>query len=270
MIFADGSADALLSHEDVPGFGTVAITDVPAFVLKDGIDLHSFINFEFLPRPVRGSDPAERRLLWHWSGASQAIELAPNGESLTLISPFGEVSALPQQVPGPQYLSMTHLEPEDVGQHRHFMQFLLDDSPTAAVGAYGFFTRFLVAPYQPSDPLLVVFNNGLDGASLMMAARAINAAASEAVLPAGDFNSDGTVDAADYVLWRKGGAVPRTPQNYALWRANFDKTSGSGASISTAGVPEPGTYVLAAGALLAAVLRMPRLPRRFPVTTKRK
>jgi hypothetical protein len=38
----------------------------------------------------------------------------------------------------------------------------------------------------------------------------------------GDFNLDGTVDAADYVRWRK---TDNTPANYTLWRANFGNTS---------------------------------------------
>jgi PEP-CTERM motif len=45
----------------------------------------------------------------------------------------------------------------------------------------------------------------------------------------GDYNNNGTVDAADYVLWRKGGPLPNegatpgstTPEDYNVWRANF-------------------------------------------------
>jgi autotransporter-associated beta strand protein len=36
----------------------------------------------------------------------------------------------------------------------------------------------------------------------------------------GDFNADGKVDAADYVVWRKGGAA-FTPADYDDWRENF-------------------------------------------------
>jgi hypothetical protein len=53
----------------------------------------------------------------------------------------------------------------------------------------------------------------------------------------GDFNGDGTVDAADYVVWRKG---PATEEDYALWRMNFGLTSEPpGASLGSALVPEP-------------------------------
>jgi hypothetical protein len=50
----------------------------------------------------------------------------------------------------------------------------------------------------------------------------------------GDFNADGSVNAADYAWIRKLG---NTPQNELLWRTHFAE-SNPGASLS-AGVPEP-------------------------------
>jgi hypothetical protein len=53
----------------------------------------------------------------------------------------------------------------------------------------------------------------------------------------GDFNFDGTVNTADYIVWRNNGWGPL---NFSTWRANIGATySGSGAA-----VPEPGTSVL--------------------------
>jgi autotransporter-associated beta strand protein len=68
----------------------------------------------------------------------------------------------------------------------------------------------------------------------------------------GDFNGNGTVDAADYVLWRKGGPLQNeidTPgtvngQDYLDWRSQFGKPPGSGSSLSAAAVPEPSTLML--------------------------
>ena len=58
----------------------------------------------------------------------------------------------------------------------------------------------------------------------------------------GDYNNNGTVDAADYVVWRKTNG---TPAGYNLWRANFGQTAGSGAGANaSAAVPEPATLVL--------------------------
>ncbi|HEY3394943.1 MAG TPA: hypothetical protein VGK58_19720 [Lacipirellulaceae bacterium] len=64
----------------------------------------------------------------------------------------------------------------------------------------------------------------------------------------GDFNSDGKVDAADYVVWRKtDGAQP----GYDMWRTNFGRTAGAGSSLGGSAVPEPGTIGLGLLTLLA-------------------
>jgi hypothetical protein len=58
----------------------------------------------------------------------------------------------------------------------------------------------------------------------------------------GDFNGNGTVDAADFLMWRKGLVVPDTQANYDLWRAHFGETlQGGAASSNSAAVPEPGS-----------------------------
>jgi len=60
--------------------------------------------------------------------------------------------------------------------------------------------------------------------------------------PAGDYNNDGTVDAADYVVWRK---TDGTQAGYNFWRANFGQPAGSGAGAGAiVAVPEPTTLVL--------------------------
>jgi hypothetical protein len=74
---------------------------------------------------------------------------------------------------------------------------------------------------------------------------------------AGDFNSDGKVDAADYVTWRKsnntnnalpndnGLSTPIGAAHYNLWRANFGAGAGSGSGlVGASNVPEPATIVM--------------------------
>jgi hypothetical protein len=84
------------------------------------------------------------------------------------------------------------------------------------------------------------------------------------VVPAGipgDYNNNGVVDAADYVLWRKNpGAYGGDPAGYTTWRTNFGTHSGSGSGLGTSAVPEPATIALAG--LIASVLVVPRR-RRF-------
>jgi hypothetical protein len=71
------------------------------------------------------------------------------------------------------------------------------------------------------------------------------------VLPAGDFNADGTVNAADYVVWRNGLGTRYTQADYNTWRSHFGQTAGSAGatagltSSANAAVPEPGTAAVA-------------------------
>lgn len=86
----------------------------------------------------------------------------------------------------------------------------------------------------------------------------------EAAGLSGDFNNDGTVDAADYTLWRDNlGAADESSINnlgdgnngvdsadYALWKGNFGMTAGGG---SGSAIPEPASasMVLLAGIALS-------------------
>jgi hypothetical protein len=75
----------------------------------------------------------------------------------------------------------------------------------------------------------------------------------------GDYNNNGVVDAADYVVWRNAGATYTLPNDstpgtvntadYDAWRANFGNPPGSG---SSSAVPEPATVALLALGLIGA------------------
>jgi hypothetical protein len=58
-----------------------------------------------------------------------------------------------------------------------------------------------------------------------------------------DFDRDGDVDAADYVVWRK---VDGTQAGYDTWRAHFGESGGRSAIVSTSSttVPEPASLML--------------------------
>jgi hypothetical protein len=72
----------------------------------------------------------------------------------------------------------------------------------------------------------------------------------------GDFNRDGVVDAADYVVWRNGLGTTYVQADYNLWRAHFGRSPNSTSvqpaseSISAA-VPEPSMWMLILAAGLA-------------------
>jgi Phosphodiester glycosidase len=78
-------------------------------------------------------------------------------------------------------------------------------------------------------------------------------------LPNGDYNQDGRVEAADYVVWRK----PIGSQfAYDAWRQRFGAVAGSNPGQGAA-IPEPATCILAALAALAMLAKTsPTRPER--------
>ncbi len=68
----------------------------------------------------------------------------------------------------------------------------------------------------------------------------------------GDFNHDGAVNAADYLVWRKGMGTTYTQSDYNTWRQNFGVSLAGGTDLVGAEVPEPATFVLMTLALTAA------------------
>jgi hypothetical protein len=73
----------------------------------------------------------------------------------------------------------------------------------------------------------------------------------------GDYNGNGIVDAADYVVWRDGYGSEYTQADYDVWRARFGAVSGAGgAARSPRGpVPEPYSLLLAAVSFLGMMLQ---------------
>jgi hypothetical protein len=90
----------------------------------------------------------------------------------------------------------------------------------------------------------------------------------------GDYNNNGAVDAADYVVWRNGGPLQNevagvspgevTAEDFAAWRERFGNGTpapAGGSALSASAVPEPGTFVyLVAAALGIAFVGANRRP----------
>jgi hypothetical protein len=85
----------------------------------------------------------------------------------------------------------------------------------------------------------------------------------------GDYNQNGVVDAADYIVWRKrsgsGTSLPNDdtpgvgPDDFTRWRAHFGQTvsgNGSGSNLLAGiNVPEPSCLGLLVGALILSGVR---------------
>ncbi len=72
----------------------------------------------------------------------------------------------------------------------------------------------------------------------------------------GDYNHNGIVDAADYVVWRNGLGTTYTQNDYNVWRAHFGQTAGDGVGAGTSAVvPEPTTMVMLISATLVTCSR---------------
>ncbi len=75
----------------------------------------------------------------------------------------------------------------------------------------------------------------------------------------GDFNLNGVVDSADYVVWREGLGTTYTQNDYNVWRTHFGQTAGSGSGvIANAAVPEPAfIMMLMVGTVASCFYRLP-------------
>jgi hypothetical protein len=89
----------------------------------------------------------------------------------------------------------------------------------------------------------------------------------------GDFNHDGQVDSADYIVWRRSigqtGASLAADSNgdyqvnaadLAAWRAHFGQAvsaAGAGAAIESGAIPEPAAFALALmGIIICIAIRV--------------
>jgi hypothetical protein len=104
------------------------------------------------------------------------------------------------------------------------------------------------------DPVIVTYTNTTPNENLAETDRdfPINGLIIVPSLPDSDadFNSDGHVDAADYVAWRKLGI--NGGQGYADWKMTFGTVVDNGGAWSGT-VPEPSVWVLIGFALAAVV-----------------
>jgi hypothetical protein len=127
-----------------------------------------------------------------------------------------------------------------------------------------------INPAALTDETDLEFEYHIAGGDSMTGGVVFTASAGVAPLT-GDYNGNGTVDTADYIVWRKnigagslnnrgaGITGPVGPADYDFWRSTFGTNSGGSSGLiaaTAATVPEPGAVtLLAAVATALAIIR---------------
>jgi hypothetical protein len=243
---------------DFTNFGPAIYWIVPGFEIS-GLAENSGLYLQTIARPVINTNPVESRALWYWDpNSSQAdkVEVAPSDSRLQIRHSASVNTVLdPSTSVAPSQIKIADPVAADMGFHNHDLVKYLLPYPLPDDGAYAFFARLTSDVYGPSDPFLVVINNGgLEGSQMLDAAATINRDA----LIAGDFDRNDRVNAADYATWRK---TLNTAASYAAWRENFGLSASSSAPLGAGNVPEPSSGTLMAGTIF--LMCASRRRRRF-------
>jgi hypothetical protein len=174
--------------------------------------------------------------LFYWDGS----KLAPTSATLTFENALSKSVSVTQNTiyeNGPLFGTYNGT----TGWHEHGYYML---NIAAPVGAYGLVVSFAASGLSSSDPVLLVFNRGLNSVQFDAGVKAI--AATQFGLP-GDINLDGRVDGADYVIWANHFKKPGTLSegdltrdgkvdgaDYLIWANHY-----TGVKSAAIPVPEP-------------------------------
>lgn len=120
---------------------------------------------------------------------------------------------------------------------------------------------YVVRNLNPSSGSLFIFGDAINpfGLPARGAINGIQLVSVDAVSPTGDYNGNGIVDAADYVVWRDTFGQGATPQgsgadgnsngtidsgDYEFWKSQFGTVIPGSGTGAVAGVPEPSSVLL--------------------------
>lgn len=154
----------------------------------------------------------------------------------------------------------------DFHSHIDFTLEIDGSSDSPLFGSYGmkFSLSTDAVGVDDSDPFYIVFNFGLNETEYDTGILAYESLLIPSVL-SGDFNNDGTVDAADYTVWRDNLSSPDESlinnagdglngvdqEDHAIWVANY----GSSTALTTAlSVPEPSSLLLVLLTLISPLM----------------
>jgi hypothetical protein len=199
--------------------------------------------------------------VWAYTPTSDSIYGKQNYTNITLsfVDANGNVIGSVNYSPGTNEKNTPIFDGRDANMpENQWVQYTVDAVAPAST-AFVRESLFFIQLYHGGvgDPGAVWFDN----ASLVLLTPQV-------VAVPGDYNGDGKVDAADYVVWRKnvgqstlnnrgsGISGPVGTSDYNFWRSQFGAAAGSGALLSQA-VPEPALSVLAI-LVLGLIAAIPR------------
>ena len=245
LTFSGGNTIDVLPHPNAP-----FLPDVPT---SPGVEYNfgAYVRFSFTEPPERDGEAAVLDAVADLVGGSATLDGPVTGLQFGLTS-----GILDYRLDFPAQLDHIDLAPLTAIVHNESPHMLSGDvNGTIHIP---FYLEFPYGIVEPNDSMLV-----LEGE--LMASRAAP------TLP-GDYNDNGAVDAADYVLWRKlsGTSDARAdgdndgtvgPGDYAVWRTNFGRTPGAAASAGhlASAVPEPASIMLVAMSMFVVMMRRRRV-----------
>lgn len=237
-----------------------------AFAGADAVPGNAELSFDFLPMTVDAGPHAEyESTLLYWDGEGSVPEFGPTPTDEYEFTFFGEAGPATadggdQVVPGG--VIDTTSPSGAIHEHRYYF---LDDNGDGlnttlpAAGIYVISLQLAIGDLAPSDPVFMVW--ATPELSVLPAIRPSALWVTERIDTLfaepleGDFNGDGSVDAADYTVWRDGLGTAYQTSDYDAWADNY----GASVSITSgAAVPEPsGCLLLAAAAVAGVCFRSP-------------
>ncbi len=186
LLYANLTEDDVIDNASLPfpsGNGYSLQYIIPGF------DIHEFelspttaqndLSLELLPQTLTGLPGPQYLTFW---SPGTGLGLAPNNQTLRVVSAFGQVTAYQADTPVPPSLKMANVTGGVIGEHTHFLNYYLDNAldqnfePIAADGLYALQVRLTSPSFQTSDPFWIMFDNNISADDVVTGSNAILAA----------------------------------------------------------------------------------------------
>lgn len=235
----------------IPRFNSFYSVNDPGFRASPGdLPNNGALEWDFLPMTIDGL--TSNLLYWDGQGGVPSFGSTPTAEySLAL---FGRNNAKAAAAGESDLVTGQIYDfASSVGSLHEHRSFFLDNDlndqnfTTADAGFYLIAMRLRADERERSDPFYLAWgtpDSDIDTHRDVVLPW-LQASVDTLVLP-GDHNFDGSVDAADYTVWRDGSGVTHSAIDLEQWRVNYGASSGSLPAL--AAIPEPtGIWLICLG-----------------------